>query len=80
MKPNAIRDKALAICNADPTKRQAVIDAWERVYKAVPHYEGTNANYRRQRKITEARLAILQSIADGSSVDDAEHAGMAVLL
>ncbi|TPK59055.1 MULTISPECIES: hypothetical protein [unclassified Mesorhizobium] len=79
MTPNQIRDKARAVCDADPAKKQAAIDAWARVYQVVPHYEGTHANYRRQRKITEARLAILQSIADGGSADDAERAGRAVL-
>lgn len=79
MTPNEIRDKARELVSADPAKEQAAREAWSRVYQAVPHYEGQYANYRRQKKITAARLAILVALADGGSVDDAERAGMEAL-
>lgn len=79
MTPNEIRDKAREAVSDDPAKAAAAIEAWSRVYAAVPHYEGLYANYRRQKIMTAARLAILVSLADGGSVNDAERAGMEAL-
>jgi hypothetical protein len=66
MTPNQIRDKALDAC----TDQAAAQKAWERI-SSDPRCHGKTSR--------AARLAMLQALADGGTVEAAEKAAWEVL-
>lgn len=73
-KANLIRDKVREICAADPEKEKAAREAWSRVVA-----ESRQGRQRLRLRISYARLAMLQALADGKTVKAAEDAAMEAL-
>lgn len=67
MKPNAIRNKALKVCEDQESARAT----WRKIMDEFP-----DAN---QRELDAGRLAMLKAIADGGSIEDGANAAREVL-
>lgn len=67
MKPNTIRNKAIKVC----TDQEAARAMWRKVMSEFPDAD--------RRELDKARLAMLETIADGGSIDDGARAAREVL-
>lgn len=74
---NKLRDKALKICGLSADEARA---AWQRVFQAIPQFEGDlYRNYKRRKIERDVRLVMLEALASGKSVEDAEREAMGAL-
>lgn len=72
-KARKTRDRANKTTEADPEKRAAARVAWERVWKEGQEHQATRL------RCENARVAMLEVLADGGTVEQAESAGMSAL-
>lgn len=72
-KANKTKDRANKATEADPEKRAAAREAWDRVWWAGQEHPATRL------RCTNARVAMLEVLADGGTVEQAESAGMSAL-
>ena len=73
MTPNQIKDKAKAICEATPGMEDAARDAWSRIWNA------SQKTMRGKTRSKLARLALLQVIVSGGTIEAAEQAALEAL-